>query len=1249
MERDIEALVDAAALEPPNLNAQGGAAAVDKRRLRLVKIEVHQFGGLHACRSTVGASKNFIFEPTKAITLFEGWNGSGKTSLLNAVIWCLTGQLLRPQRKPEQGNVEFECRIERGTPEAREETTLHKLTPVSPMPDPRYLPDATQDRLAIDTWVELTFIDQNGCVLSPMRRTQTRNARGNVIETEPNLGALGVDPIAVRMGTTMPGLVPFIQVGAVSELGQAVTQLTGLVELVDLARHATKVRQRLQGEQTKARLGEIDKQDKAFREARDDLRALIKDYAAIAPDAPLPEPSQSRTVDAELKALDEHFANCKTQALQEARAVLGQSFNPADSAARESLETNIGPAVGQLQQLNQLASAARLSGLGALAEEQLEAAAKLIGEVRAQSVVLAELATTPVLARRKQLYARVSSWMKLHGYDDTSACAVCGGSLEGAIDRETGRPVRDHLQEALDSDTDLIGHTIRDWSDAWRAKFVETLPEVLHAELRKNLPVHPSKLIKQAICIELFDTLPFKGPLSLLKRDVETACDGALETLPPIDEPAAEALPPPVSDMAGDLGMLLTHLDRAIAFARWRNAHREPLKQVYGVIVGSKAGKDGPVDAKAPLRAKLAALDAIVKNAVPMNTALELCKRMARELQVRREKEHRIEAYETAAAALVDVMELGELAQRQVEDLRGVLQDRAVYWRNRFYLNAYSSCGHALVDTTMDSKGTLNILVGSKTAAAPAQHIANSSALRASLMGFFIAFWEHVLNVRGGLELLMLDDPQELLDDDNRERLARSLPEFVDAGAQIVVTTHDRLFARIAVEEARKKGLIEHRSVHPVNDGRSTIETAPAIESLDQKRADFENHTDNAQKAQDYASEARVFIEARLADLFDDAAYPAYCAPTRAPTFSDHLCRLRRLASAPPNELFRNPLVVAFCKDPAFADGAPCLALLNKAHHNKAAITYNDVHLVRDDLRRLRGAAEDLHGEFRRWRWREPGPEHTAKVIPLRPSRHPVFEVQVHPDLAAFTGPTPAGGSQDTETERFNSAWLDDKAFFYVKNENLGFAAPAGSLVVVECDPKPGNDRNLVIAVRGDSIYARRLLRPHCGGPVSLAAETPDPRKSPPTLVLDPSEVRIYRVLGVLFETLPPPREKQEAVQLDDAPGLARVATAYRVRDHSALPLALPGQLVLGGARITPAELDAYEGKLVALTLTDGAGIFKRVGPKLPGALAPLRQFESIGGLGSSEIVASEAIDGQFPGVPVMAYARQVVGVLYDV
>jgi hypothetical protein len=65
--------------------------------------------------------------------------------------------------------------------------------------------------------------------------------------------------------------------------------------------------------------------------------------------------------------------------------------------------------------------------------------------------------------------------------------------------------------------------------------------------------------------------------------------------------------------------------------------------------------------------------------------------------------------------------------------------------------------------------------------------------------------------------------------------------------------------------------------------------------------------------------------------------------------------------------------------------------------------------------------------------------------------------------------------------------------------------------------------------------------------------------------------------------------------------------------------------------------LDENEGKLVAITLTDGSSIFKRVGPKLPGAMAPLRQFESIGGLGASEVIATEAVDGQFDFTSVLS------------
>ena len=545
--------------------------------------------------------------------------------------------------------------------------------------------------------------------------------------------------------------------------------------------------------------------------------------------------------------------------------------------------------------------------------------------------------------------------------------------------------------------------------------------------------------------------------------------------------------------------------------------------------------------------------------------------------------------------------------------------------------------------------GTISMLVGSPHAVAPAEHISNGSALRANLFGFFMAFWEYILKYQGGLELLVLDDPQELLDDDNRDRLARSLSEFADAGAQLFVTTHDRVFARMAVAQGRRQRQIEHRSVHPVNATRSVLGIAPAIEELDRRRSEYEQGIDDATMAQKYVSEFRVFVEARLGDLFDDPAYPAYSTSTQSPTFVDYLNRLRGLVGSASNELFRNPLVKRFCDDLALADGAPCLALINKAHHNKEGITYREVYGVQDDLKRLRQEIEEVHEEFRRWRWREPRRETKVEVARLERLPTPSIDVPIYPDIAAFTSSAPVDGTQDIDTERLDGSWFVDKTLFYLRNDNLGFSAPSGSVAIVECDAKVGNDQNLVIAIEGSKTYARRLLRTREGGAsVALAAQTPDSRKSPPSLFRDPWKIQIHRILGVLFEDVPPPRSKNEAVPIETAPCLGRIEIAYRVREESALPLALPGQIILGGRNILATRLDEMEGKLVALTLAGDSTIFKRIGSRVSGGSTTLRKFEPIGGLGSSEVVATEVGDGEFGELPLMEAIREILGVLYE-
>ena len=298
----------------------------------------------------------------------------------------------------------------------------------------------------------------------------------------------------------------------------------------------------------------------------------------------------------------------------------------------------------------------------------------------------------------------------------------------------------------------------------------------------------------------------------------------------------------------------------------------------------------------------------------------------------------------------------------------------------------------------------------------------------------------------------------------------------------------------------------------------------------------------------------------------------------------------------------------------------------------------------------LRTGVEKVHEQFRLHRWREPLASADAAgitAVPLPVMSQPSFSVPVCPDIAAFAGSTPMGGTQDTSTERLEGSWFEGKALFYVRGETLGFAIPSGAVAIVEAEPYPGRDRNLVIARHQGNVLARRLLKAPGSLGISLAAQMPDPRTPRPTMTYDESKVRLHRIVGAIFTNMAPLAGGGEATSVDSTPELAQVEVAYRVREDSAVPLALPGQVILGGAELTPSGLDAWEGKLVAVTLDDGSSIFKRVGARLSGNLAHLRQFETIGGFGSSIVVATEVLDGWI-STPVMTSARRVLGVLYE-
>lgn len=1244
MTNDVEAICDHLETELPILPIPNIVAPNSARRLRLVKIVAHRFAGIHAYCKPENPPEDFIFEPKEPTSLFEGWNGAGKTSLLNAIVWCLTGEILRPQRAPESALLEFDAIFQ--TAES-EEIARHSIPPVTPLPDGQlYSPDHDKPIL-IDTWVELTFEDETGARLPAIRRQYGRTRRGKLEETLPDFSVLGVDPAALRVGTVMPAVLQYLQVGDESDLGRAVARLTGLAELSDLARHAGKAREKLLGKMQKDRKAEIDDADRQFLEARSDLADRIAEFKDMAPADPIPLPSNTSQIEQELDGLEVHFNAKKTAALEAARSILGEAFDPSDKVSRDDLEESIGPALGQLSTIGELASARRLKALATIDEDDWQKLDALVARLYQEAVVLAELNEKPDIARRKQLYARVASWTESFDGHDFSSCAVCERSLDGITDPVTNRAVREHLEEISQEDHELLSMTERAWVSKWVGIIAEKVPAALKFEITENLPSEPINLIRSAFVDELFATHSFAKTLGSLKTGVASMCDTELSGLPPFKEPEIKSLP--LGEIATPLVEQLARLARAQAFATWRKTHDSSVKKVVSHILGSDSSRDGGISDSSAIGARLNALNALVKGVAPINAALSLCQRMKNALKTRRMKEARIALYEDASAALTPVVALGGLAEAQVVTLQKQLHARALYWRRQCYQNAYNTAGHSMRETEMTVKGIIEIRVGSEHAKAPAQHISNASALRASLVGFYLAFWEYVLTSRGGLQIIILDDPQELLDQDNRLLFAGMLPKLVKAGAQLFIATYDRTFAGDVVAALRNKSTVEHRSVHPVNVNRDRINTSIAVNELNKKRREFVSDSDNESLAQEYASASREFIEARLRDMFDDPAYPAFSTHSNKPTLSDLVDRLRGLVANPPVALFKHPSMKNFCNHSGMASNAPCVGVLNTAHHNKSSLSAGTVYRVSKEVQQITTLAEQMHRAFRHWRWREPLPEPDSppNAVPLTSIKPPLIRAAIHPDLAAFTASAARHDTQDVATDMLSGEWFADKSLFYIKAENFGFAIPSGRIAIVESSPYGGRDHNFVVAKDKGNTLARRLLRSPGSDEIALSAEGPDPRTAKPTLTFSTDGVTLYKVVGMLVEQPVPPSGKGEAVELKAARSLERIMAAYRVREESAVPLALPGQIVLGGEDVSADRLGSIEGELVALTLADGGGVFKRVGPALPPPFSHLRQFESIGGLGESLIVGMDADDGQ-GNIPKFLSARIVLGVLYN-
>lgn len=1255
MKKDVEATADQVEKKPPNFAPTALRKEEEqKERIYLKTMRAHRFAGVHRYGTPKNAPEDFEFDFEKGLTLIEGKNGAGKTSLVNAVCWCLTGHVYRAQRPPEEVDKAVSISI-REEEAGSGQDAIYDITAITPIPSVEVIKQLEEGtRIFLDTSVELSFVDEEGNEVGRIKRSVDRGRRGNITVSAPDLSVLGLDPIAREVGTRMPGLIPYIQLGSTCEVGKGVAELTGIKPLEDLVTHARKSKEKLKMELVTDRKQEIDIMDREFSKICGELAVLIKDNPDIDPKVELPTPTDEK-VEERLEALGRHFEKLEEEALADCQSILGESFDHTDLTSRQELRKNVEPALGLLahENLARLSSAARLNALRNLTEDQLSQAETMIRNLICEANEVAKLAEKPQVASRVRLYVRVANWLREHKSDQevVDYCPVCESELEGKVDGVTGEGVKEHIEKCLQSTSNYLEKTVAAWEKGAVEMLANELPEALGSERNAELPETPRDLISGALVDELFESSQFHKSLAPLKETTQSLCNEALGALPEFREPEIEGLPKCFGECKGGIRKAISRITRAVAFARWRKVNDEGCKEAFEKIIGKvDLTETGSKSREVPIEnwsicERLAALAQMVRNTTPLTEALRKVKAMCDKLAERKKKEDRIALYGRTAVAIDELLGLRALVELQVGFLIDRLSNATENWKKGLYRPAFTDAPK-VVKTDVGSDGSLAFEAEALGTTTGAQHISNASDLRATLLAFLLAFWEHLLNERGGLPLMLLDDLQELFDPDNRRLIANNIAKMVECGGQVIVTTNDHTFGRRATESACEKlgpDRVDHRYIHALRASREHIELGYFAEEIEKKQKVFQDEKNEHQPARDYVNQLRIYIENRLIDLFDVSD----SGLRKNPTLSDLINAIRRGISAG-NEPFTGKVFQKLVDDSALKEGSDFLDIMNQSHHSEAdQITYHDVCEVKGDCIHVQKLVKAVYQEYERWLRRDP-----REVVPAMPTipdalTAPTFKVPIIENLAAFTSDDGAGELIESG-ERFDSSILKNHAIYIVNTHNFGFAAKINCRVIVDLSAEPAPDRSLVIALHKEKVYARRLLRDD-GNPelIALGSEAENPLKRPHSVFLPTEEVRLLRVVGVLFDERPYyPRQTEEAVLVTDLSGIKSVKIVFRVRGESALPLALPGQTIIGGRCLTPSQIAEMEGSPVAIATTEEA-VFKRIGRDVPGA-QHVRQFESIGGLGASILVRMEDVEGSLSNLPIFVSAREVLGVLYE-
>ncbi|WP_373228926.1 AAA family ATPase [Cohnella sp.] len=179
------------------------------RKLRLKKLSAYNFRGLQNYNSVA-----FTYDFNPQPYLLTGVNGAGKSSVLNAIVWCLTGHLLWDRTMP---SIPPKVDLKTLKDDSSAPKTIKNSWPIQVS-----IPELESISVAKPhCWVELELVDGE-------EDTPVLVKREYSINKESVIGLESLDHLSIELALLMPGRVNHIQLNNDTQIGKIFFQISGL-------------------------------------------------------------------------------------------------------------------------------------------------------------------------------------------------------------------------------------------------------------------------------------------------------------------------------------------------------------------------------------------------------------------------------------------------------------------------------------------------------------------------------------------------------------------------------------------------------------------------------------------------------------------------------------------------------------------------------------------------------------------------------------------------------------------------------------------------------------------------------------------------------------------------------------------------------------------------------------------------------------------------------------------------------------